>query len=305
MAMETFGSRTTADEVLAGLDLSAKTFLITGCASGIGFETMRALAARGGHVFGTARSLERATGACAKVSGKTTPVVCDQNDFASVGAAVKTLRDMDVTLDAIIANAGIMIALRPDVRYGVESQFRINHLSHMLLVNGIADRLREGAGRLVVVSSSAAQEFAPKQGVMFDNLDGHRNYRPWTFYGQSKLANLAFAKSMAITLAARGVTSNALHPGRIPTTLLSRALPRVIRPLAISIAGAIAGSKSVPEGAATPCYLAAHPDLTGKTGGYYADCQPAPSNPLADDAEFRERLWTTSEAILADHARRS
>jgi WW domain-containing oxidoreductase len=301
--MEEFGSRTTAAEVLAGLDLSNKTFLVTGCASGIGFETMRAVATRGGHVIGTARSLERATEACSKVSGKTTPLGCDQNDFGSVSAAIKIVRDMDVTLDAIIANAGVMIALRPDVRYGVESQFRINHLSHMLLVNGIADRLREGTGRLVVVSSSAAQEFAPKQGVMFDNLDGHLSYRPWTFYGQSKLANLAFAKSMAITLAARGVTSNALHPGRIPTTLLSRALPGVMRGPVISLAGVFPGSKSVPEGAATSCYLAAHPDLAGKTGGFYADCQPAVPNPLADDADFRERLWTTSEAILAEHAR--
>ena len=302
--MEKFGSRTTADQVLAGLDLSTKTFLVTGCASGVGFETVRALAARGAHVIGTARSLERATEACNKVSGKTTPVACDQNDFASVNAAAKTLRDMDLTLDAIIANAGVMIALRPDVRYGVESQFRINHLSHMLLVNGIADRLREGAGRLVMVSSSAAQEFAPKQGVMFDNLDGHRNYRPWTFYGQSKLANLAFAKSMAAVLAARGATSNALHPGRIPTTLLSRSLPRVMSGPLISLVGLFADTKSVPEGAATSCYLAAHPDLTGLTGGYYADCQPAKSNPLADDTSFRERLWTTSESILAEHARR-
>jgi WW domain-containing oxidoreductase len=195
---------------------------------------MRALAARGAHVIGTARSLERATEACNKVSGRATPVACDQNDFASVSAAVKTLRDMktlrgmDVTLDAIIANAGIMIALKPDIRYGVESQFRINHLSHMLLVNGIADRLREGAGRLVVVSSSAALEFAPKQGVMFDNLDGHRSYRPWTFYGQSKLANLAFAKSMAIALAGRGVTSSETMFDRSWT--LMRGSPRSTTP---------------------------------------------------------------------------
>ena len=295
-----FGDRTSADEVLAGLDLSGRTILVTGCATGIGFESMRALAARGAHVIGTARSLQRAGEACGKVVGKTTPIACDQDDFASVAGAVKTLRDVDVVLDALIANAGIMVPPRPDVRYGVESQFRVNHLSHMLLVTGLADRLREGSGRLVVVSSTAAQDFAPRQGVMFDNLDAHRDYRPWRFYGQSKLANLAFAKSMAERLSARGVTANALHPGMIPGTDLARSLNPILFKLLSPVVSLFL--KTVPQGAATQCYLAAHPDMAGKSGGYYSHCQPARANPHADDPAFRERLWATSESILAEHA---
>jgi WW domain-containing oxidoreductase len=297
--MQTFTKHSTADEVLADLDLSGKNFLVTGCAAGIGLETLRSLAAHGAHVVGTARSLARAKTACDSVPGHTTPIACDQDDFTSVVAAVRDIQALQIKFDAIIGNAGIMAPPQPNVRYGVESQFRVNHLSHMLLVTRLSGLLREGSGRLVMVSSSAAQGFAPKQGVLFDNLDGHLGYKPFTFYGQSKLANLAFAKSMAEQLQGRGIVANALHPGVIMSTDLTRSLGYVSR-LFLPIVGLL--SKSIPQGAATTCYLAAHPAVAGKTGGFYADCQPAKPNPHADDASFRQRLWDVSAAILAQHA---
>lgn len=294
-----FGRRATADHVLAGLELSGKVFLVTGCASGLGFETMRALAARGAHVIGTARSVARAAAACDRVSGQTTPIACDQNDFASVAAAAQAVRRLGVKLDAIIANAGIMATPKPDLRYGVESQFRVNHLAHMLLVTRTVDLLRDGTGRLVMVSSSAAQMLAPREGIAFDNLDTHAGYRPMTFYGQSKLANLAFAKSMAERLRERGITANAIHPGVIASTDLGRSMGgpmKVIWPLIGLV------SKSIPQGAATQCYVAIHPDLNGVTGDFYADCRPATPNPHSDDPAFRERLWQVSDAVIAAHA---
>ncbi len=294
-----FNKRSTADQVLDGLDLSGRTFLLTGCASGIGFETMRALAARGGHVIGTGRTLRRAAEACGRVAGPTTPVACDQDDFASVAAAAVAVRALGVPLDAIIGNAGIFLPQTAAVRYGVESQFRINHLSHMLLVLRLADLLRDGSGRLVMVSSSAAQQFAPKEGVAFDNLDAHLGYRATRFYGQSKLANLTFAKSMAERLRARRISANALHPGVILSTGIGRSLGPVGQ--AAARLGALF-SKSIAAGAATQCLLAAHPALASYSGGYYADCQPARPNPLSDDMAFQERLWSASEAILAEHA---
>jgi WW domain-containing oxidoreductase len=297
--MQTFGKHSTADEVLADLDLSGKNYLLTGCAAGIGLETMRALAARGAHVVGTARSLQRATSACSRVPGHTTPLACDQDDFASVAAAVNEIRALKIKFDAIIANAGIMAPRRPDVRYGVESQFRVNHLSHMLLVTRLSDRLHEGSGRIVMVSSSAAQSFAPTEGVAFDNLDAHRNYKPFRFYGQSKLANLAFAKSMAEALQPRGICANALHPGVIVATDLMRSTSPALRFL-MPVANLF--SKSIAQGAATSCYVAAHPAMAGKTGGFYADCQPSKPNPHADDSAFRYLLWEVSAAVLQKHA---
>jgi WW domain-containing oxidoreductase len=297
--MQTFTKYSTADEVLADLDLSGKRYLVTGCAAGIGFETMRSLAARGAQVFGTARSLERAKSACDRVPGRITPIACDQDDFAAVAASIRDIRALKIKFDAIIANAGIMAPRAPRVRYGVESQFRVNHLSHMLLVTRLADLLCEGSGRLVMVSSSAAQSFAPKEGVMFDNLDARRGYKPFKFYGQSKLANLAFAKSMAETLQPRGITANALHPGVIVSTDLMRSLGAVSRFL-MPVANLF--SKTIAQGAATTVYVAAHAAMAGKTAGFYADCQPYKPNPHADDAEFRQRLWDVSAALLTAHA---
>jgi WW domain-containing oxidoreductase len=297
--MQTFTKHATADEVLADLDLSGQHFLLTGCAAGIGLETLRSLAAHGAHVVGTARSLARAKAACDGVAGQTTPIACDQDDFASVVAAVKDIRALGLKFDAIIGNAGIMAPRQPNVRYGVESQFRVNHLAHMLLITRLSELLREGSGRLVMVSSSAAQSFAPKQGLLFDNLDAHQGYKPFVFYGQSKLANLAFAKSMAEQLQSRGVTANALHPGVIVSTDLTRSMGSVARAF-LPLVNLF--SKSIPQGAATTCYVAAHPAVAGKTAGFYVDCQPAKPNPHADDATFRQRLWDVSAAILAQHA---
>jgi WW domain-containing oxidoreductase len=295
-----FGKRSTADDVLAGLDLSDRTILVTGCATGIGLETVRALTARGAHVIGTARSEARAAEACARVSGRITPIACDQEDFTSVATAAAAVRALGLPLDAIVANAGIVgPEQRPLVRYGVEGMFRVNHLSHMLLIGRLSDLLRDGSGRIVMVSSAAAQALAPKQGIPFDDLDGHENYGRFRFYGQSKLANLAYAKIMARRLASRGITANALHPGFIASTELMRVpgfLLRVLQPISLMM------SKSIAQGAATQCYLAAHPDLDGVTGAFFADCRPAKANPLADDVAFQERLWSVSEAILAEHA---
>lgn len=297
--MQDLTKRSTADDVLAGLDLTGKNYLLTGCATGIGFETLRSLAAHGAHVVATARSLDRAKAACDRVAGHTTAISCDQDDFASVAAAVKEIKALRLQFDAIIANAGIMGPKQPNVRYGVESQFRVNHLSHMLMVTRLSEQLREGSGRLVMVSSSAAQSFAPKSGILFDNLDGSRGYRPFTFYGQSKLANLTFAKSMAERLQPRRITSNALHPGVIMSTELSRSFGPVVRAF-LPVMGMF--SKSIPQGAATTCFVAAHPAMAGKTGGFYADCRPYKPNPHADDPGFRQRLWDVSASILAANA---
>jgi WW domain-containing oxidoreductase len=133
-------------------------------------------------------------------------------------------------------------------------------------------------------------------GIDFDNLDGRRGYSPWRSYGQSKLANLLFAKQLAKRLKKSGQTANALHPGVIRTNL-----GRHMNPVA-RIGMAIAEPlffKSIPEGAATQCYLATHPALKDVSGHYFSDCNLArPHHRRVDDA-LAERLWLVSEQIVA------
>jgi WW domain-containing oxidoreductase len=162
-------------------------------------------------------------------------------------------------------------------------QFLVNHVSHFLLVTRLVDLVPDRTGRIVIVSSSASTGQAPKEGIMFDNLDGHRFYKPFTFYGQSKLAT-----------AGRGIAVNSVHPGATRGTNLNANLGLPFR-LILSIAQMF--MKSVAQGAATQVLLAASPLVEGITREYWSDCQVAEGNALLDDPLIAQRLWTVSERI--------
>jgi len=293
-----FGTRSTADKVLAGVDLTGKRILVTGCNSGIGFETMSALSANGAHVIGLARSLQDASIACGGMGPSSTPVACDLGDLDSVAAAADTIRGLHGPLDAIVANAGIANLPTLQTRYGVELQFLVNHIGHFALVNQLADLVRSGTGRIVIVSSSAAIHRAPAEGIMFDNLDGHRFYEPRTFYAQSKLANALFAKELSRRLGHRGISVNSLHPGAARGTRLNRHLsPR----MKVALSAAQLFMRSAAQAAATPALLAASPRVSGISGEFWSNCRVAQSNPLLEDAGLAGRLWDVSREILARH----
>src|SRR5258708_34626495 len=100
-----FGARSTADQVLAGIDLTRKRMVVTGCASGIGLETMKALVANGAHVIGLARTLEDARAACNAAGTSSTPIACDLADFASIDSAAGAICGLPRPLDALITKA--------------------------------------------------------------------------------------------------------------------------------------------------------------------------------------------------------
>jgi WW domain-containing oxidoreductase len=291
-----FGARATADQVLAGVDLTGRHFVVTGCNSGIGLETMNALAANGAHVIGLARSLADARTACARVGSSCTPVACDLSDLDSVAAAAASIRTLNVPLDAIIANAGIANLPTLETRYGVEMQFLVNHIGHFALVNQLSDLVRNGTGRIVIVSSSASIKQAPAEGIMFDNLDGHRSYQPFAFYGQSKFAAALYAKELSRRLRGRGIAVNSLHPGAIRGTRLNRHLGG---PLALVLTVAQLFMKNAQRGAATQALLAASPQVAGISGEYWTDCRIAEGHPLLNDVDLAKRLWEVSEGIVA------
>lgn len=291
-----FGARTTADQVLAGIDLSGKRYVVTGCNSGIGFETMSALTANGGQVLALARTLPDAKAACDKVSPGATPLACDLADLESVAAAAAAIRAMPGALDAIVANAGIAHLPTLQTRYGVEMQFLVNHIGHFALLNDLADLVRDATGRIVVVSSGAAAFQASIKDIMFDNLDGNEFYKPNLFYGQSKLANGLFAKELSRRLSTRGIAVNSLHPGATRGTALNRS---VAWPVRIALTAAQAFMKSTQQGASTQALLAASPQVSGITGEFWTDCQIAKASLVLADGELATRLWRISEDIVA------
>ena len=290
------GARSTANQVLAGVDLTRKWILVTGCDEESGFETMNALAANGAHVFGLANSLAGAKYACDQIGPRATPVACDLADLDSVAAAAEMIRGLQVSLDAIIANSEVASPRTLHRRYGVELQFLGNHIGHFALVNELSGLVRDGTGRIVIVSSSASVNQAPAEGIMFDNLDGHRFYKPFTFYGQSKLANALFAKELARRLSPRRISVNSLHPGATRNTRLNQHLSL---PFKVAFSAAQWFMKSAQRGAATQALLAGNPGVSGITGEFWSDCQIAKGNPLLEDAGLARRLWEVSEDIVS------
>jgi WW domain-containing oxidoreductase len=288
-----FGCRTTAEQVTEGVSLAGKTMLVTGCNSGLGLETMRVLALRGAQVAGTARTIEKAREACATVSGETVPLACELSDPASVRGCVASVAAAGIRLDAMICNAGIMGLPKLARVHGYESQFFTNHIGHFILVTGLLGQLTE-TGRVVMLSSTAHTR-APEGGIAFDNLDGGKGYDPWRFYGQSKFANLLFAKELARRLADTRRTANAVHPGVIRTNIIRH------NPV-LNVAAAVVSPlffKTVAQGAATQVYVATSPGLANVSGEYFADCNVATPRADARSAATAKQLWEVSERIVA------
>ncbi|HEY2686113.1 MAG TPA: SDR family NAD(P)-dependent oxidoreductase [Steroidobacteraceae bacterium] len=293
----TFGARSTADQVLAGIDLNGKRIIVTGCDSGIGIEIMSALAANGAHVIGLGRTMAVARDACRAVAFNTEPLECDLGDLDSVTRAVAALRHFG-QIDAIVANAAVAYLPTLHTRYGVEQQFLVNHVGHFSLINGISDQIRDGSGRVVIVTASASRQ-ASANGIMFDNLAGQRFYEPAAFYAQSKLANALYAMELSRRLRSRGIAVNAVEPGAVRGTRIHRHIPALGRLLRNLVAPFI---RSAAQGAATIAYLIGNPATVGVTGEYWRECRRHEANPLLADLDLAGRLWQRSQEILVQDA---
>ena len=289
--LSAFDKTSTAEDVTAGLDLSGQTWLVTGCNSGLGYETTRVLTLRGAHVIGLARTAEKASAAFDEMGITATAIPCDLGDLDSVRTALKSIVGL-AKLDGIVANAGIMALPELEQIHGYEKQFFVNHMGHFVLVTGLLDRLTD-AGRVVMLSS-AAHRYADR-GIELDNLSGDDEYHPWRMYGRSKLANILFARALATRFEGTARTANALHPGVIETNL-ARHVPNPeqmfaqLKPM----------MKTIPQGAATQCYVATRPELADVSGKYFSDCGVVDTSaPGSDDAAVAEALWAKSEEIAA------
>jgi WW domain-containing oxidoreductase len=304
MTANIFSKKADAEAVTEGRDLSGKNIVITGINSGIGYETMRVLALRGAHVIACARSMEKAQTACDSVIGKTTPVVCELSDMASVKSCAEAIQALNIPVDVIICNAGIMALPKPQVKDGLELQFLTNHMGHFLLVYLLQEQLKAANKARIVMLSSAGHMAASKCGIDFDNLDAAKGYGAWQFYGQAKLANLLTAIAFNRHLADAGVTANAIHPGVINTNLgrdVGGLLGMAMKTAPVKKLLDISIGKSIPQGASTSCFVATHPSLEGIGGRYFADNAEAKPTKLGRDEELAEKLWAYSVDYLAPY----
>jgi NAD(P)-dependent dehydrogenase (short-subunit alcohol dehydrogenase family) len=307
-----FGFETTALEVVADVDLTGKRAVVTGGASGIGVETVRALAQAGAEVTIAARKLDAAEAVAAEVRGST------GNDAVQVAQLELVDRDSvdafvagwDGPLDILVNNAGVMaieeLELSPD---GHEMQFATNHLGHFRLTLGLHAALAGAANGARIVSVSSSGHL--RSPVIFDDLDfNFRSYDPWAAYGQAKTANVLLAVEVTRRWSGEGIYANALMPGGIFTNLQRHVDPERMERMRRE-QGSKIRIKTPEQGAATSVLLAAHPLLENVGGRYFEDCNEAevvaragaPGEggvaPYALDPANAERLWAVSEELIA------
>lgn len=304
-----FGMRSTASDVIDGIDLRGKTALVTGGYSGLGRETVRALADAGAKVFVGARRPDAAAADLEGIAGDITILTLDLSDPASIDAFATDLAGHTGKIDILINNAAVMACpLARDAR-GYESQFATNHLGHFQLTARVWPLLKAaGPGTRVVALSSIGHA---RSGV--DLEDPHferRDYDKWTAYGQAKSANAQFAIHLDEIGKPLGIRAFAVHPGGIKTPLQRHlTLEEQIAMGWIDKDGNVNPLfKSVEEGAATSVWCAVSPLLEGEGGVYCEDCNIAAFweegmhpytavRPHAVDREKAAALWAASEKM--------
>lgn len=315
-----YGPKTTADEVLSGIDLKGKRFLITGASSGIGLETARSLVAHGASVVGAVRNLAKAEPATTSVrdaasqgGGSLELINLDLASLQSVRACVDKLLADGQPFDAIIANAGVMATPFGRTIDGFEVQFGTNHLGHFALINQIEPLFADN-GRLVVLSSLA------HRGADTDLDDPNfeqQAYDPWVAYSRSKTANLLFAVEFDRRHLDRGIRAASVMPGNSLTDLPRHLSPEDLQGLlqTVDAARTEAGLppkelKEIPQAAATSVWAAVVANKDEIGGHYLEDCAIAPiddtPNPFADgvrsyalDANKAKQLWAKSEELIS------
>ncbi|NUR40262.1 MAG: SDR family NAD(P)-dependent oxidoreductase [Streptomyces sp.] len=305
-----YDARSTADDVLAGLDLSGKLAVVTGGYSGLGLETTRALTKAGARVVVPARRPDAAREALAGIDGVEVDTL-DLGDLESVRAFAERFLASGRSIDLMIDNAGIMACPETRVGPGWEAQFATNHLGHFALVNRLWPAIAPGAR--VVSVSSRAHHFS---GMRWDDVHWAQGYDKWEAYGQAKTANVLFAVHLDRLGAERGVRAFSLHPGGIHTPL-QRHIPKeeMIERGWIDEDGTLLnpGSFKTPEqGAATQVWAATSPQLAGMGGVYLEDCdiaEPAVDGDVsggvkswATDPEQAARLWELSAELTGVNA---
>ncbi|MCQ6957034.1 SDR family NAD(P)-dependent oxidoreductase [Mucilaginibacter aquariorum] len=296
-----FGRKSTASEVVKGINLKGKRVIITGGASGIGIPTAVALASAGADITLAVRN---------EASGLTVAkdIIRDSGnpnvhvgylDVSKRKSIADFLKTWEGPLDILINNAGVMAI--PDLQFtedGWEMQFATNYMGHFELALGLHSSLTSAGNARIVAVSSSGHLLSP---VIFDDLHfDFRFYDPLYAYGQSKSAVALFAVAAHKRWAKDGITVNALNPGAIATNL-QRHTGGLKTPAELQ--------KTPEQGAATSVLLATSPILEGNGGHYFENCNEAeivekrPSDyhgvaRYAIDPDYADRLWDVSIKLL-------
>ncbi|MEU8008640.1 SDR family NAD(P)-dependent oxidoreductase [Micromonospora parva] len=286
-----FGPHSTTDDVLAGIDLTGTTALVTGGYSGIGLATTRALNRAGARVIVPALRPDAARQALADTAGVEIDRL-DLADLTSVRAFAERFLRNHPALDILVASAGIMACPATRVGPGWEAHFAVNHLGHFALTNLLWPALA-AADTARVVSVASGRD--PAWRIRWDDVQFERRYDKWEAYTQSKLANILFARHLDLLGRAHRVRAFSVNPGWIRTPLQRHlAAEEMVAAGWIDADGNFAPGlfKTVEQGAATQVWAATSHQLDANGGDYCVDCHLTASDPT--DSGEAARLWALS-----------
>ncbi|KAK2664347.1 hypothetical protein Ddye_002921 [Dipteronia dyeriana] len=307
-----YGSKSTAEQVTETCsDLRSVTAIITGATSGIGAETARVLAKRGARLVLPARSLKAAEETKARILSEfpgsdIVVMALDLSSLNSVTTFVSEFESLDFPLNLLINNAGKFAHEHAISEDGIEMTFATNYLGHFLLTKLLLKKMIETAketgvqGRIVNVSSTIHGWFSGDMIRYLGEISRNKcDYDATRSYAVSKLANVLHTKELAHRLSQMdaNVTVNCVHPG-IVRTRLTREREGLITDLVFFLTSKLL--KTIPQAAATTCYVATHPRLVNVSGKYFADCNESWTSKLGSSSNEAARLWSASEMLVSN-----
>lgn len=305
-------------EVLA-LDLSGKTYFVTGGNSGIGLATVEHLARQGARVLAGCRDVAKSeivfqTLRARRLRGAIEAIELDLAYLASVRRCAQKVLERVTRLDGLVNNAGVMNTPQGRTKDGFETQFGTNHLGHYLFTELILPLLVASAPSRIVVLSSCYHDKAMRREGFIDFDDPNferRKYDGWAAYAQSKLANLLYAQDLAIRLEGKGVVAFSVHPGWVRSNLMRHLMPTWLEKLVVAPLGRFYGLIEPSVGMQTTLHVLLSPDVLGLSGrffsqtGWYRDRSlnkggwPLRSpNPQANDPTLPGRLNQLSRRLV-------
>lgn len=276
--------------------MAITTTIITGATSGIGEATAFALAKKDHALYLLVQNIEKGKDLKQRIMSATGNknihiIYCDLTDLTTVAAAADELKSKLFNVQVLINNAGGMFNDFELTKDGFEKTFQLNHLGHFLLTTQLMPLLEKGHARIINVSSDLHRRGKPD----FENINDPQQYSALSAYGNSKLFNIYFTKSIAERYASKGITSYALHPGVVKTNFNSKLKGGLKFMFALATPFMITPQK----GAETTVYLATAPTLESKKSAYFIRKKPAKPASIANDETARQELWTLSETMVA------
>lgn len=271
---------------------------ITGATSGIGAETVKALAPKFSKIFLLVRNREKAASLTASLNTtypnvKFYTVHCDLADLQTVTKAAAFIKGECKNLHVLINNAGGIFQDRILTKDNLEMTFSTNHLGHFLLTQKLIPLLEHAvSARIINVSSEAHRAATPD----FEDLQMEHTYQSFRAYANAKLYNILFTKSLAEKYEKKDIYAYALHPGLVDTNFANQTtgifkwLIALAKPFMISAV----------KGAQTGIYLASHPNLPGKNGSYFKKSKIANPSRLARSKKMQDKLWHISEDLIKE-----